>query len=269
MSYKMTTRRKLAISSWSAPKEGNIYGKLTINIEPALAYAKERSNAGSEKITITHLVGKAVGMVLAGMPDINGQIVFGRYHPHKSVDISFLVQIDHGRDLAKVKIEQINKKSLEQIANELRIGAKRLRRGQDQEFNKSTRMLKVLPTWLVRPMVHIIGYLTNVLAINLPALGLSARPFGSCIITSVGMMGIDEGYAPPTPWAHVPFYLAIPTVRQRPVVEDGEIVIQTQVDLMATLDHRFVDGFQGAQLANGIKKLLADPQSLDREDTPT
>jgi len=33
-----STRRKLAIGTWSAPREGNIYGKLTLNAEPALAY---------------------------------------------------------------------------------------------------------------------------------------------------------------------------------------------------------------------------------------
>ena len=34
-----------------------------------------------------------------------------------------------------------------------------------------------------------------------PGLGLEAFPFGSAVITSVGMMGLDEGFAPPTPFA--------------------------------------------------------------------
>jgi pyruvate dehydrogenase E2 component (dihydrolipoamide acetyltransferase) len=33
----MSTRRKLAISTWDAPREGNIYGKLTVDAGPGMA----------------------------------------------------------------------------------------------------------------------------------------------------------------------------------------------------------------------------------------
>ena len=56
----MSTRRKLAIATWSAPREGNIYGKLTVDATHALAYLdKVRAETG-EKVTITHFVGKVV-----------------------------------------------------------------------------------------------------------------------------------------------------------------------------------------------------------------
>ena len=35
---KMSTRRKLAIATWSSPREGNIYGKLTLDATEALAF---------------------------------------------------------------------------------------------------------------------------------------------------------------------------------------------------------------------------------------
>ena len=50
---KMTTRRKLAIASWSAPKEGNIYGKLTIDAGNAQTYLDELRKTSGEKVTIT------------------------------------------------------------------------------------------------------------------------------------------------------------------------------------------------------------------------
>ena len=38
-----STRRKLAIATWSAPSEGNIYGKLTMDAEEAMAFLADKS----------------------------------------------------------------------------------------------------------------------------------------------------------------------------------------------------------------------------------
>ena len=44
------TRRKLAIASWSAPREGNIYGKLTLDATEALAYIEWlRAKTGDDR----------------------------------------------------------------------------------------------------------------------------------------------------------------------------------------------------------------------------
>mgnify|MGYP002635071220 CR=1 FL=1 len=63
---RMSVRRKLAIATWSAPREGNIYGKLTVDARPALAYVEQQREATGEKITITHVVGAAVARAAHG-----------------------------------------------------------------------------------------------------------------------------------------------------------------------------------------------------------
>ena len=35
---KMSTRRKLAIATWGSPREGNIYGKMTLDATPAIGH---------------------------------------------------------------------------------------------------------------------------------------------------------------------------------------------------------------------------------------
>jgi pyruvate dehydrogenase E2 component (dihydrolipoamide acetyltransferase) len=77
------------------------------------------------------------------------------------------------------------------------------------------------------------------------------------------MLGIDEGFAPPTPFARVPLYVLLGAIREQPAVVDGEIVIQPQMTLTATVDHRFVDGYQAAVLANTVRDLFANPWQLD------
>lgn len=259
---KMTTRRKLAIATWSAPREGNIYGKLTVDATRALEFIEYMREKTGFKVTITHFVGKAVAEALRREPTLNGRIVFGRYVQHDTVDVTYLVALDGGKNLAKAKIHNADQKSIEDIAQELRELATRLRKREDTDFEKSNNMLKLLPTWLIRPMINFMGFLTGALGIEMRALGLEAFPFGSCIITSVGMFGLDEGYAPPTPFARVPLYVLVGAIRKRPVYVGDEIVPQQQVTLTATIDHRFIDGFQGGVLAQAVRELFDNPWSL-------
>ena len=70
-------------------------------------------------------------------------------------------------------------------------------------------MIRALPTFLLRPIVHFVGWLGCCLGLSVPALGVKPYPFGSCIVTSVGSMGMDTAFAPHTPWAHVPLLVMV------------------------------------------------------------
>lgn len=259
-------RRKLAIATWSAPREGNIYGKLTVDAGPAMAWLEHLRRTTGEKVTITHLVGRACAEALKNAPTLNGRILFGRYIPFKTVDISYLVALEEGENLAQAKICDADRKSTADIARELRERAEKLRGGRDADFEKGKALMKLLPTWLLRPLIWLTGFITAGLGIG--AFGQKPFPFGSCIITSVGMFGLDEGYAPPTPFARVPVYVLVGAVRDRAVVVDGKIVARPELTLTATIDHRFIDGFQGGILAKVVRRALEQPWTLDGLSEP-
>lgn len=259
----MSLRRKIAIASWASPKEGNIYGKMSIDMGNALHYIDYLRKTSGKKVTITHLIGKAAGFAYKDCPDLNGRIFLGRYIPHDTVDMSFLVSLEGGKDLAKFKVRDIDKKTTVEIALELEQGAARLREGRDASFEKPKSIVRALPTWIIRPILWLSGYITGAMGLNIPLLGLEKYPFGAAIITSVGMFGLDEGYAPPTPFARVPVYLTIPEIKKRPVVIDDKIVIRPILDITATIDHRFLDGHRGAMLAKTVRKLLLSPWLMD------
>lgn len=263
MAYKMSSRRKLAIASWSSPREGNIYGKLTLEMTEALAYMKFLREQSGEKITITHLVGKAVGIALKSAPDVNGRLFLGCFIPHETADMAFLISLLEGDDLGKFKICNADQKTTVEIARELREAADRLRKGKDEEFEKSKPLIRTLPTWLLRPILWLSGYIAGAMGVSIKPLGLERFPFGAAIVTSVGMLGIDEGFAPPTPFARVPVYIAVTSIKERAVVRDGQIVIRPEVDLMATVDHRFMDGHRGSMLAKTMRKCLHEPWTMD------
>lgn len=263
MSFHMSIRRKVAIATWNSPKEGNIYGKLTIDMTNALKYIEYLRDLTQKKITITHLIGKSVGMALAECPDINGRILFGRYIPHKTADVSFLVSLENGKDLDRLKITSIDQKSISQIADELKGRAQDLKSGKDRDHEKSKPILKMLPTWLIKPILRFFGFLSGAVGLDLPAFGVKKFPFGACLITNVGMFGIDEGYAPPVPFAHIPVLLSVPEIKKRPIVENDQIVIKPMLDIMATIDHRFLDGHRGSMIAKMLKNMLENPWIMD------
>jgi pyruvate/2-oxoglutarate dehydrogenase complex dihydrolipoamide acyltransferase (E2) component len=264
----MTTRRKLAIATWGPPREGNIYGKMTVDATNALAWLAHLRETTGERVTITHFVGRVVGEALSQAPSLNGYIRLGRYVPHDRTSLAFLVALEEGANLAKAKVTDIDKKSVVEVAAELRELAVRLREGKDEEFNRSQDPVKMLPTWLIRPLVWTIGWLTSSMGVGVKALGLEPFPFGSCIVTSVGMFGLDEGYAPPTPFARTPLLVLIGALKEMPAVIDGEIVIRKQLALTATIDHRFMDGHQGGVLAKVVRRSFEAPWELDGLQAP-
>lgn len=256
------TRRKLAIATWTPPREGNIYGKLDIDAEELSGFIEHVRATTGKKITVTHVVGKAVADAMAQSPGLNGRILFGRYIPHKTVDVTFLVALEDGSDLAKAKVDQADTKDVGQIADELGLVASRLRGGKDPDFEKTKGTVRMLPVFLLRPLLRLVGWLSAAAGLSIPALGVEPFPFGSCVITSVGMFGLDEAFAPPTPFARVPVLVLVGAVKPRPTVRDGALVVRRMFTMTATMDHRFVDGGPGAAIALKVKDLLENPWPL-------
>jgi pyruvate/2-oxoglutarate dehydrogenase complex dihydrolipoamide acyltransferase (E2) component len=258
-----SVRRKLAIAAWRGPREPNIYGKLELDATEALAYLEQVRERSGERVTLTHLVGRATGEALAAEPTLNGRIRLGTFVPNERVSLAFLVTMPDGSDLARAKVEDIDRKSLPEIAAELRERSERLRSGGDRDWEQSKQIVRALPTWLLRPVVWSTGWFTASLARGAPALGLEPQPFGSAIVTNVGMLGLDEAWVPPTPFARVPLYVLIGAVRDRPVVVEDRVEIRPMLTVCATIDHRYIDGFQAATLARTFRRVFEDPHRLD------
>ena len=158
-------------------------------------------------------------------PSVNGRILWGNFIPFPTIDIGCLVNLDDGKDLANVKIQNANKLSVIDISRSLKERAGKLRTGKDEDFKKTTNTLKLLPVLLVKPIVFIAGFLGSAIGIDLPIFGVKKFPFGSCLLTSIGMMGIEKAFVPHLPFARVPLLLVVGNIKDKPVVENGEVLI--------------------------------------------
>ena len=65
------------------------------------------------------------------------RICCGKFVPHDTVDVTYLVVLEGGKNLAKAKMHQTDSKTVVEITRELRALAEKLRSGKDENFKKS------------------------------------------------------------------------------------------------------------------------------------
>jgi hypothetical protein len=134
--------------------------------------------------------------------------------------------------------------------------ARAIREGKDPAFEKSRGLFKALPFFVLRPLLRVVDVLTNELHLHLPGQGMPRDPFGTAVITNVGMFGIDTAFAPMVPLGRCPMLLLVPEVRERPWVEAGKLCVRPVLRLCATFDHRIIDGYAAGLLAKEIREVL-------------
>ncbi len=255
--------RRMAAAMWSRPNDPTIHGTMDLDVTAALAFIEAHGRRTGTKVTMTHLVARAVALAIAEQPEINAKVRFwGRLERRASVDVFVTVATDGGRDLSGVRIERADERSLVELGRELAHRARAIRRGDDASYQKSRGVFERLPWWLTGPAARLSDLLTNELHLDLSAQGLPRDAFGSAMVTSVGMFGIDTAFAPFVPLARCPILVLVPEVRPRPWVADGRLEVRPVLRLCATFDHRLVDGHHAGRFARRLEALFAAPESL-------
>ncbi len=98
-----------------------------------------------------------------------------------------------GQDLPGVKVADVANKPVVEVGVKLFRRAGAIKRGDDRDFARSKRVTDALPPSLLRPVLRTIA-LTEALGLDLPGLGLPRSPFGSAMVTSMGInvLSIDD-----------------------------------------------------------------------------
>jgi pyruvate/2-oxoglutarate dehydrogenase complex dihydrolipoamide acyltransferase (E2) component len=247
--------RRMAAGMWRSPRDPSIYGQMDVDATAALAFLAEQP----ERVTVTHLVARAVAVALREQPELNAKVRFwGRLEQRETIDL--FVTVATGGDLSGARIDRADHKSLVELAREVSDRAGKIRKGNDKDYARTRGAMKSLPWWLARPATWASDVLVNELHVELP--GMPGDPFGSAIITSVGMFGIDSAFAPFVPLARCPMLILVPEVRPRPWAVGDAAVVRPVLRLCATFDHRIIDGAAAGRFAARLSELFASPALL-------
>jgi len=260
--WKPTTFMAMAAQMWPRPDQPIVYGSVEINMCKALDYIKLYSEKHGVHVTVTHLVIAILARYLKKYPESNVKCEAGKFYQRQDIDIFVLVSVPEKKeDLAGVMLRNCDKMSLADIAYSLRDKATELKHGKDETYGKSRSMFARYPPWVTKIILKFADFYLNRMNRDLSGQGMPQDPFGSAMVTSVGMFGVEEGYGPIIPLSRIPIFIVVTEVRDRPWVEDGKVVVRPILKLMATLDHRVMDGFKGGQLSAELKR-IQEPEKV-------
>jgi pyruvate/2-oxoglutarate dehydrogenase complex dihydrolipoamide acyltransferase (E2) component len=274
----LSTWRKVALSTWGEPVNPTAYGVLELDCGPALAYIASLRESSGEKITLTHLVGKIIALTIAEHPEVNGFVSYGRLMLRDTVDVFFQVAFfddevgksgpRDSRDrsseskkanLAGAKIREVDRKSVVEIARELREKAEAIRARGDAETARSASMMSGVPGPFVGLALRAAAYMHYDLGLSLKRFGMPNDGFGSCMVTNIGVFGLEVGFAPLLPVGRVPLILTLGAVRDVARVEDGKVVARKSVSIGTAFDHRVMDGYHAGVMAKRFRQIFEDP----------
>lgn len=253
--------RKLAIGSWKTAYDPTVYGTMTLRMEKALAYIEVFRQKTGIRLTVTHLLARAMAEALRRCPEANAILRFNKIYLRKRITISMLVvQTDGGKvDLTSAKIDDAERKTLREIATEMEIAVQRVRQRKDAMLEKGKGTVQKVPHLLLNLFTWMMSFFMYTLNWNMKWAGMPEDAFGSAILTNVGSLGLDTAYVPLVPYSRVPILLAPGAVKDAPVVENGQVVAGKIMNVNATFDHRFIDGFHASVLSTTLREMMEDP----------
>ncbi len=266
---KLSAWRRMALASWAEPRESTVYGMLEINAAPSLGYLNQLRERTQERVTITHVVTKALAHALAKHPECNAYVRRGRIFVRDDVDILLLVALppgnggrQEGADLGGIKLSNADQKSLLEVAAAVEHGAVLARLGDEGAFGTAKSVLRWLPPALAKWGVKLVTALQYEANLDLSRFGVPRDSFGGALVTSVGMLGIRRALGPLVPSARFAVVLVVGEIEDKPVVEDGKIVIRPILPITTTFDHRVIDGYHGGKLVQTFTEVLSNPAAF-------
>lgn len=269
MSFKSLSNpsswRRLSIATWKVPDNSSVYGFIDVEATPVLRFLEKINQASPVKITITHLIAKAVSLILEKYPDINGIIRWKKIYLRDSVDLFLQVAMlarneGESADLSGAVIRQCEKKNIVEIANELAQKGEAIRKRNDPQFKKTVSFFNKIPVFLLSWFLKLVSFITYNLGISSPKMGLIADPFGSAMITNLGSFGMPPALAPLVPMSRVPLILCLGAISEKPWVIDGKVEVRPVFQIAVTFDHRFMDGITASKMYKMMKEILDEPE---------
>lgn len=258
---EISSFRQMATVTWDHPFDPSIYGYLDFDAGPLEARLTELKAQGA-RVTVTHLVARALALTLQRHPDLNVMLRRRRLYPRQRVDIFLQVAMPDptglGKtDLSGVKIIDCDKKGLADIGKECEERIALVRKREDPELQKSKNTIAKIPRFMLKGIVRMFAWMQREPNWRMKWAGMPKDPFGSAMITSLGMLGIETAFAPLFPLGGPPIIILVGAIKLQPIcLDDGTIVARRTLRLCGSFDHRVVDGFHLAQMSAELKKLL-------------
>ena len=230
----------------------------------------EKKNANLDKAhryTIFHAICAAVVKTFTLRPKMNRFIKGCRLYQRDELSLGFVVKKqfkdDAGEGLAFIKfppettIDSLHERIMQEIFECRREDA-------TDNSTKGMEMFTHLPRWLMRIVIHILHRLD--FYGRVPYDLIKADPnYATVFLTNLGSIRLNAGYHHLSNWGTTSVFVVIGEKVRKPVFKaDGTFEMRDMLDVGITLDERIADGYYYARTVHLLKKLIEEPELLDR-----
>ncbi len=218
------------------------------------------------KYTIFHVIVTAMLKVLHLRPKMNWFIQNKRIYQRNEVTASFLVKkhfSDHGAEaLALLRGKEDD--NIDTIHEKIRRQVYSSRSDAVDESTAAMDVVSKLPFWLIRFVVWIVRKL-DVRGLVPHSLIASDPYYTSVVLSNLGSIKLKCGYHHLTNWGTNSVFVIIGEKKIRPFFEaDGSYEMRDSLELGITIDERLADGYYYSKSIRLLKRLLEQPQLLER-----
>lgn len=246
------SREIVVDSGYLAASRHIISGLVEVDVTEARARMRSLAAEQGTDLSFTAYIVASLGAALAAMPAIQAYRDWrGRLVLFHDVDVVVLVEPEAGRVAIPHIIRAANRKSVQQISDEIRAVQARPA-SSEQSSGALAKLAPRLPRF-VRMLFYRL-------------LRLSPQRFkqasGTAVITSVGMFGRGGGWG----IAFLPLHtigLTVGGIATKPGIVDGEIVPRDYLHLTLSFDHDVVDGAPATRFAQHLVDRLESGAALD------
>ena len=213
-----------------------------------------------------HALGAALVRTITLRPKMNYFIKGHRIYQRNDISLAFVIKKEFadngGEALAFIKfgpdttIDTLHQKVMDVVHS-----------CRSEKLDNSTQGMEMfthLPRWLMRIVMwglHRLDFYGHV-----PYDLIKADPnYASVFLTNLGSIKLNAGYHHLSNWGTTSVFVVIGEKARRPVFnEDGTFEMRTMLDVGITLDERIADGYYYARTVRLLKKLIEEPELLDR-----
>ena len=137
--------KKFNMAAFDQSFDSTVYARVKFNIQKAKEYVQKISEKTKKDINLTIFFIKVAGEVFLRVPESNEKIRFGLKGRRNTVDVSIIINAK-GNEMTYLTLRDVPNKTFEQIYDEFHAKSEKLKKGQDEDYSKTRRFLRLIPS---------------------------------------------------------------------------------------------------------------------------
>lgn len=240
--------------------ESVVYFDSYVNVEPLLEYlALDESKARG--VDITHAVVSASAIGLHENPQMNRFVAGRRLYQRKGVYVTFSMKrkkLDRNAKVVISKLECFENDTFASFSERMGGNIKVERSDERTYVDKELDLFLLFPRPVLRVMVGLVRWLDYYNLLPKAFIDGDAM-YTSMVIANLGSLNMSAGYHHLYEWGTCPLFLMVGKVEERPVVEDGQVVVRKMLHLRYSYDERIDDGLNARFGIDAVARVLSNP----------